>query len=460
MRDLDYTPAAAAPVNGAETSLSSLAVRGAVWTVAGFGASQILRFIFNLILTRLLFPQLFGLVALVYTILTGVNLFCDIGVGPIVVYEHRGDDPPFLRTVWTLQIIRGWGVALICILLAYPAAISYGDRRLLWILPVLGITSIVGSFNSTSLLSFQRHMMVRPLVLVEVGSQVLSGIVMIVWAWIHPGVWALLSGGISAALVKLVWSYFLTARTSHRLEWEKAALRQVMDFGRWIWISSLLTFLASQIDRLLLGRLLLLETFGVYAIALALSELPRGLALAINSKVIYPAYSKAAHLPRPEFQALVTRHRWPLLVGTATAIAALAGGGDWLVHLLYDKRYGAAGWMLPLLALGLWPSILSRTIDSCLCAIGRPNYLAYANFQKFLFTVIGILVGFHFWGVFGAVLAVALNDLPYYAQVSYGLWRERRSNFTQDFQATLLFAGLLALAWAGRLLLGFGMPAR
>ena len=51
---------------GPTTSTRDLALRGAAWTVMGFGGAQVLRFTFNLILTHLLFPELFGLMALVF----------------------------------------------------------------------------------------------------------------------------------------------------------------------------------------------------------------------------------------------------------------------------------------------------------------------------------------------------------------------------------------------------------
>lgn len=86
---------------GNMSSLKKLAIRGMVWTVAGYGASQILRLGSNLILTRLLFPELFGLMTLVNIFITGLHLFSDIGVGPSIIQNKRGDDPVFLNTAWT-----------------------------------------------------------------------------------------------------------------------------------------------------------------------------------------------------------------------------------------------------------------------------------------------------------------------------------------------------------------------
>src|SRR5438128_156141 len=176
------------------------ALRGAVWTMAGFGASQILRFSFNLVLTRLLFPELFGLMALVYSIMTGLSLFCDAGIAANIVRAPRGDDPAFLKTAWTLQIVRGFGLACVCLVIAWPMGALYGDRRLIWVLPMIGLANLIAAFNSTSLATLQRRMAVRTLVVVDVGTQVFSGVLMIAWARVSPGIWALIAGTMAAAV--------------------------------------------------------------------------------------------------------------------------------------------------------------------------------------------------------------------------------------------------------------------
>ena len=91
------------------SSLKKQAVRGTIWTVFGYGSSQVLRFGGNLILTRLLVPDLFGLMALVQIFIRGLSLFSDIGIRPSIIRSDRGDDPIFLNTAWTIQVIRGFG---------------------------------------------------------------------------------------------------------------------------------------------------------------------------------------------------------------------------------------------------------------------------------------------------------------------------------------------------------------
>ncbi|MEG3931791.1 hypothetical protein [Microcoleus sp. B13-B4] len=111
--------------------------------------------------------------------------------------------------------------------------------------------------------------------------------------------------------------------------------------------------------------------------------------------------------------------------------------------------------MLPILALGIWPRVLCNTgIESALLAIGKVQYPAFRQFLRFLWTSIGLWVGFSTAGLLGAIVAVALNDLGFYAAISYGLWGEKVNCLVQDIQATLLLLGLLAAVVAARYFFG------
>jgi O-antigen/teichoic acid export membrane protein len=256
----------------------------------------------------------------------------------------------------------------------------------------------------------------------------------------------------------VIWSFFLIPGYSNRLTWDKSAVRELFSIGRWIFISTAFTFLAEQADRLLLGKLFSLELLGIYGIALMLSDVPRSIAVSLSSKVIFPALSQLTELPRYELRAKLLRNRRPLLLGLTAMMIFLISFGDQVIYFLYDQRYDDAAWMLPILALGIWPRLLCSTVESALTAIGKVHYTAIGNFTRMAFTIAGILVGFAWLGNLGAVIAVALNDLFYYAVVVYGLHREKMGCFMQDVQVTgLLIAGLL-LAAMGRGMFGLSLP--
>jgi O-antigen/teichoic acid export membrane protein len=184
----------------------------------------------------------------------------------------------------------------------------------------------------------------------------------------------------------------------------------------------------------------------------------RQVTLALGGKVILPAVSKLADLRRETVRAKILHNRKRILLALAFGLTVLVSFGDILISVLYDERYIQATWMLPILALGIWPRILCNTIEPSLFAIGKPQYTACGNFLRFLFTFIGLQLGFSLNGVAGAVIAVALNDLLYYTAINYGLWREGLSGVMQDIKATALLLLLLTVVLTGRFVLGFGLP--
>ena len=105
--------AATAPsVPDASTTKRS-AIRNSVITLGGYGASAAIRFGSNLILTRLLLPEQFGIMAIVNVVIVWLYLFSDIGIGPNIIQSHEGENPTFLNTAWTIQVFRGIALWLI-----------------------------------------------------------------------------------------------------------------------------------------------------------------------------------------------------------------------------------------------------------------------------------------------------------------------------------------------------------
>ena len=436
-------------------TLKKLAIRGTAWTLAGYGFSQCLRLGANLCLTRLLAPEMFGLMALVNVFILGLTLFSDIGIAPSIIQHDRGDEADFLNTAWTLQVIRGFLLWLCCLLLALPVAKFYGEPQLSWLIPVVGFTTVVSGFNSTALFTFKRRINLGKLTLFELGIQSASLCIMLLWAWFHRSIWALVIGNLVSEILKMILSHRLIPGSNNRFAWEQKAIADIFAFGKWIFASTAMTFLAAQADRIILGKLLTFKLLGIYNVALIFAELPKMVMMKIGNQVIFPVISRQSDLARPQLrQKILDQRKWILLVAVPL-LAILVGFGDFLILGLYDRRYQNAAWMLPILALGIWPNLLIATISPALLAIGQPLYAAWGNLFKFCYMIVALPLCFAWFGVSGAVIVVACNDLPFYLVVGYGLWREKLTAIAQDLWATLLLLSAIALIVIGRYVIGW-----
>ena len=103
-------------------------------------------------------------------------------------------------------------------------------------LPVAGLSLLIDGFRSTSLLSFRRHLAVGRLTAVTLGSQVAGIATMIAWAALQPTVWALVAGNLVVATSTLVLSHLMSDRRN-RIKWDYPVLKELVEFGKWIFVS-------------------------------------------------------------------------------------------------------------------------------------------------------------------------------------------------------------------------------
>jgi hypothetical protein len=116
------------PPQPTRQGLRALVVRGSVVTLAGFGGAQVLRLVSSIVLTRLLNREAYGLYRLANVFLEGLAFFTAIGSGPAVIRDPRGDEPIFLNTAWTMQVVRGIGLWLACCPAAHSMVSDTGRR--------------------------------------------------------------------------------------------------------------------------------------------------------------------------------------------------------------------------------------------------------------------------------------------------------------------------------------------
>ena len=431
----------------AQKALESTAVRATFWIVMDYGASMALRVVNSLILTRLLMPEYFGLMTLVSTLVTGISLLSDIGLGPGVVQNARGDDPVLLNTAWTLQVLRGLGIFIVILIMAWPMSLIYHDSRLIWLMAALGVNNVINAFNSTNLLSMSRHMGVRRVFILDITTQIFGLLVTAGCALVYRSVWALVVGALLSATYRLVLSHNRRVIPGIRNSfcWDPESVHSLIHFGKWILLATALFFFASQADRLIMGKLISFSLLGVYGIAYSVSDIPRAVINAFSNRVGFPFIAKMMHLPIEEFRKMFLQYRFRALLAGAFLLCLMVHLGGPLVTKMYDSRYHAASWMVPILALGLWHTLLYSTTMPALLSLGKSKYGAIGNATYFAAIVIAIPLGFHFFGMVGAVVAVAAGDFPLYVVLVTGASREKVSTWRQDLQATAIFLAMLGV---------------
>jgi O-antigen/teichoic acid export membrane protein len=148
---------------------------------------------------------------------------------------------------------------------------------------------------------------------------------------------------------------------------------------------------------------------------------------------------------RDEFRSRFLSYRFYILLLGAGLLALMVVWGNLLIVHLYDHRYHDAAWMVPILAVGLWHTLLYQTTAPVLFSLGKPGYNAFGNAAYCIAMVIGLPLAYHHWGLVGAVVAIAAGDFPLYLVILTGATREGLKPLRQDLEMTGIFAVLLVI---------------
>jgi len=440
------------PSNAEVVSFSDRARSGTIWIVVAFGGGQILRLAANIALAALLFEEAFALMAIVSAVMMGLAMFSDIGLKPSVVQNPRGDDPVFLQTAWTLQVIRGLVLFTCAVILAWPIARVYGGNdplayELLWLIPLVALGSITDGFLSSRLLSAARGMNIASVTKIEMLVQVSNAALMVGLAWYLRSVYAIAFAGLASSALRLWLSYAMLPGRSEQFRLDREAFRAIFGFGKWIFLSTLISFFAIQIDRLLLAAIFPLVEVGVYSIAASLALMVTVLNGALQSAIVFPWYSRMLD-KGVLLQDAFRRTRIPLLLVVTFLVALLANGASSFFELAYDDRYAKGGDFLPVLAVGVWFSSLSGIYGSAFLAMGKSQWIAMVSAIKVSTFLLFLLLYLQFeYSIEMAVLAVLSAEVIATATSQYLGWKVGLRNLRMEILLLFLLLGALAAGW-------------
>ena len=408
-------------------SLRERVLKSGSWILVGYGASQVLRFGGNLLLTRLLFPEAFGIMAIVQAVLVGVSMVTDLGISQGIVLHAHDRHISYINTAWTVQIVKGVLLALGMTACGIPAARMYGNPMLATLVPAMGLVAFIGGFLSTKVALADRNVDAGRVTIIEVGSFAIGLVAMVLLALRDPSPWALLWGNVVTAAIKVVASHWWLKGPSNRLAWDRAAVRKIASFGGWVMLSSAVTYLVGEGSRLAAGTLLDLKMLGLFGLASTLSLIVWASMQQLSARVLFPAYSEVIRTDPSRFREVLDRSRKLQIAPAWAASAAMAFLGPFIIHFLYDKRYADAGALLQVQSLGLMVGVLSGSYGGVLWAMGRVGMSTTLLAVQAVMQLGSMFIGHRVAGAFGVVVGWSFSAWLFYpvAVFTYrrlGLW--------------------------------------
>lgn len=387
-------------------SLGRSVGRGALVT----GGSQAVRlacqFASVIVLSRLLSPEHFGIVAMAAPVMGFIGLFQDLGLTQATVQKkditHGEVNTLFWLNLGISALLAGLMV------LAWPLVTQfYGDPRAGVLVAAMSLQLVLVGGTGQHLALLNRRMEFGRIAILDGLSAVLGLAVSVVWALVDPTFWALYAGGTATALAGLAGGWMLSRWRPGLPRWTPGAGRLV-HFGAGITGFNFANFFSRNLDNILIGRYRGNAELGLYDRAYRLLLFPLQQVTNPLSRVMVPALSRMTDQPERYRNAflrvipillLVTLPGVALAVALADILVPFALGQQWTGSAVIFQALGFAGLLQPLNNPSGWLFISQ----------GRSTEFMRWGIFVALTSIVAFVIGLPY-GAFGVALAYAVSE--------------------------------------------------
>jgi O-antigen/teichoic acid export membrane protein len=345
-----------------------------------------------------------GLLAVTLALLEGVNAFTELGTRAALIC-HPSPDADVLSAAFAMQALRGAAVAALLFAAAPLAGTWLGDDALVGVMRAAAVVPLVAGFGNPAMVLMARRLDFRSLFgwsLVESAITLGAG----VWLAITlRDVWALVLAALIGEVVRVILS-FVAARPWPRFSSPRAQIAELLQFGRWVFGTRVLMFLAVRGDDLFVAAALGTTAAGVYSVAFRIAELPVLLVTHGIAGVALPVWSGLAAEPERLRSWFLRTCMWAGVVNAAVAAALLALAPH-LLPLPRGMTWEGARPLIVVLILASFARSVILLAEPYFYSIRRPAVWFWMNVCRVVTTVIVIVPLSGGYGLVGVAAAVA-----------------------------------------------------
>jgi O-antigen/teichoic acid export membrane protein len=389
-----------------EHNVRSRTAVGATILIASRVITRFIDFGALVVLARLLSPEDFGLVAIAMSVIMIVEAIMELPLGYALVALPERTRSHY-DTVFTLQLLRGLGLALILMISSWPLAQIYGDHRLIWLVCALSVAPTSRGLSSPRIIEFSLGFDFLPNLVMDVTGKLVALALSVGSAWLTRSYWSLAIGTIASPITMLVVSYiyapFLPA----------ISLRKWHDFAgyvRWTAFGQTIRALVWQMDSLMLGRFVNRFELGAFSMAANLVALPGQIFVAQMMNPLVVAFSSVPG-DRRRLTAAYQKSAISIVALALPIVVGMSINAEPIVRVAFGEKWSAAADILRWLSWSIIPSFFAGPLAALAVSLGRARVLTRLILFEFVIKLPLMLIGILYYGIVGAVVARLVTAL-------------------------------------------------
>jgi O-antigen/teichoic acid export membrane protein len=271
--------------------LKEKTIRGGLARICAQGMEFVLRLVGLMVLARLLGPKDFGLVGMVTAFTGFLGLFRDFGLSSAAIQSTSVTEDQ-LSTLFWINVAFGAVLGVVACALAPVIAAFYHDPRLLGVTAALATAFLFNAAGVQHGVLLQREMRFTVVAIIKIISLIAGTAIGIGGALAGYGYWSLVAMSITFPLVITIGCWVATGWVPGSPR-RRSGMRSMMRFGGTVTLNSLVGYLATNFEKILLGRFWGADVLGLYGRAYQLINIPTD---GLNSSAGEVAFSALSRL--------------------------------------------------------------------------------------------------------------------------------------------------------------------
>lgn len=377
---------------------SKKAVKGLGWVGFLQAFSRGIILLKYTIIARFLTPVELGLFGIAMLTTSFFDSLTDTGISAFLVQTHETEEE-YVSSAWLVTIARGVLLFIMIVLLAYPVSIFFNSQAAFIIVLIASLIPLIRGFINPATVKFQKHLDFDKEFIYRFIISIFDFFVAATLIIVYKNALALVISLIFSTVFELFIS-FLVIKPRPKVIFEKEKIKNLFHFGKWITVISSTSFFAQQLDSIAVGRILGIESLGIYQLAQKFSLQILIDAGGIFSKVTFPLFSKIRNdISRTKKALMKIMIVNVLIFGPITVILILFSkeilylfvGSEWLSANIPMKIFSLTGLITAFMAV----------VTSLFLAHARQDITAKITIVRIIILVIFILPASLYFGIIG-----------------------------------------------------------
>ncbi|MDI6785773.1 MAG: lipopolysaccharide biosynthesis protein [bacterium] len=352
--------------------LKERTVSGLRWVSISIVSSRIIRFLTSIILARLLVPKDFGIIAIGLLVIQILEMFRDLGIGQAIIYK-KDEIEKTADTAFIITPVIGISLFFLGYIIAPYIAIFFKNDSLTSVVRLLAFTLVISSVEVVPSFLLEKELKFKKKIVAEIVPTIGHAATAIILAYAGYGLWSIAYGHVVFRIMSLILIWYISS-WKPKFQFDKTIAKELLNYGKYIVGSWLLIFIYTQIDHVIIGKMLGAAALGCYTIAYTIANLPATDITQLVSRVMFPAYSKIYENKELHKVTYLKVFKYISTIVFPISLGILVLANDFVVIVLGEKWLDA---VIPLQFLsfyGLFRS-LSATTGSIFMSTGQPKTL-------------------------------------------------------------------------------------